>query len=185
MIQLQIKITLLESKPPIWRRFLITDNYRLDHFHQVIQTVMGWTDSHLHDFRIGRRSFGMLLDDGFDLDDIEDETKFYLKDFSLKKGDRIIYLYDFGDGWEHLIEIESVEKVENASLECLKGKRACPPEDCGGIWGYSDMLEIVKNPKHPEYDEYIEWLGGEIDPEYFSLSDINQELKKIDVRYKK
>ena len=140
----QFKILLAESQPLIWRRFTVTDDYRLDRFHQVLQIVMGWTNSHLHEFRIRDRQIGMLIDDGFDFPEVEDETTIYIKDLALEKGDAFIYSYDFGDGWDHVLHLEEISTEALLNPICMEGKRACPPEDCGGIWGYSDMLEVLK-----------------------------------------
>jgi hypothetical protein len=96
-----------------------------------------------------------------------------------KEKDKIVYEYDFGDGWEHDVLLEKIlpadEKLK--SPVCLAGKMACPPEDCGGVWGYADLLEILKNPKHEEYDSYMDWLGGEFDPEHFDKEAVNKILK--------
>jgi len=97
-----------------------------------------------------------------------------------KEKDSLIYEYDFGDSWEHKIILEKILPYD-ASLKvpsCIKGKRACPPEDCGGIWGYQNLVEIIKDPSHPEHEEMLEWLGGEFDPEYFDMNETNRMLGK-------
>ena len=177
---LQFKITLQGSKPPIWRRFQVMDSYRLDRFHQVIQIAMGWHNSHLHEFTIKGRRFGMHIE-GMrdDFDEGEDETKFFLKDFKLKKGDKINYLYDFGDSWEHRLQAEEVSEGVIDFPACLKGKGACPPEDSGGVWGYSDMVEAIKDPKHPEHKDFKKWLPKKFDPDAFDIEEVNAELKSF------
>ena len=180
----QIQIALRGSKPKIWRRILVPSDLLLSDFHKIIQTTMGWTNSHLHQF-IKNRTFytRIMADDNFggDMDNV-DYSKIKISDLLKKEKDIIIYEYDFGDGWEHDIILE---KIENNGMNkniptCLIGKNNCPPEDCGGIWGYSEMLEILKHPDHAEYEEYVEWLGGEFDPKYFDKIEINERLKTQD-----
>jgi hypothetical protein len=174
----QIKITLIGSKPPIWRTVLVPDDIKLGAFHEVIQTVMGWTESHLHQFIANKQFYGMI-DDDLDMGmDVEDETKYKLSQLLTKEKDSLVYEYDFGDSWEHKILLEKILPFDAKTVlpVCLKGKRACPPEDCGGIWGYGDLLITISDPKHPEYEEMMEWLGGEFDPEAFDLEEINENL---------
>ena len=172
----QIKIALIGSKPPIWRTVLVPGNLGLGAFHDVIQVAMGWTDSHLHQF-IANKVFYGIPDDDFELE-MEDEAKYKLSQLLKKEKDTLIYEYDFGDSWEHKILLEKILPFDsNTALPvCIKGKRACPPEDCGGIWGYEDLLETISNVKHPEHADMLEWLGGEFDPEEFDLEQINKDL---------
>lgn len=169
----------MESEPLIWRRFRVTDDYRIDRFHQVLQITMGWNNSHLHEFCIKDWSIGMVYDTYDNFPEVEDETELYLRDMKLKESDSFTYIYDFGDNWQHLLSVEKVYSGELEYPECLEGKGACPPEDCGGIWGYTDLLEILKDESHPEYEEYIDWLPGEFDPDYFPVKAVNQELKSF------
>lgn len=182
----QIQIALKGFKPKIWRRILIPSDLLLSDFHKIIQTTMGWTNSHLHQF-IKNRTFYSVKhpnDDMWDEMDNVDymENKIRISDLIQTEKDKIIYEYDFGDGWEHDIILEKVLPFDIMIKYpiCLTGKMNCPPEDCGGIWGYSDMLEILKQPDHEEYESYLEWLGGDFDPEYFDKDDINKKLKKKD-----
>jgi len=143
---LHFKIVLIESKPLIWRTFKVTDDYRFDRFHQVLQIVMGWNNSHLHDFRINGREIGMVND--FYIDDfpeLEEESKVYLKDLDLKVRDTFTYRYDFGDCWEHVLYLERVSNLELLNPECTDGEKAYPPDDSGGILGYANLMEILKN----------------------------------------
>jgi len=174
----QIKISLIGAKPPIWRTFLVPSDLRLDAFHDVIQIVMGWTDSHLHQF-IANNVFYGIPDDEFGME-IENEAKFKLFHLLKKEKDTIKYEYDFGDSWEHKILLEKIFPFDTKTAlpVCIKGKRACPPEDCGGIWGYEDLLETISNPKHPDHEDMLDWLGGEFDPEEFDLEEINRDLAK-------
>ena len=138
----QLKVTLVDSQPPIWRRFWVPDNFTLDQLHQVLQLVMGWHNAHLHEFQIGNNRFGLPDPSGFD-SEIRDQTTVTLSDLSLMPAATFRYTYDFGDGWLHQLLVEKMLSPTEAPgpyPQCLKGKRACPPEDCGGIWGYEDIL---------------------------------------------
>jgi Plasmid pRiA4b ORF-3-like protein len=176
---LQLKVVLLGvSKPPVWRRLLVPAGIRLDGFHDVIQIAMGWTDMHLHSFTADRQEFGPPGD----MLDYEDETHVTLNALLREIGDRIRYTYDFGDDWEHEITLEAVVPANPAHDRptCLAGKGACPPEDCGGPWGYAGMREALADPAHDEHAEMLEWLGlenaSEFDPAGFDLDDVNAAL---------
>jgi hypothetical protein len=179
----QFKITLNGSKPPIWRRIQVED-CTLDKFHEHIQTAMGWTNSHLHQFEIFEKRYGdpELLDDGFDDFECMDSTKTFLSDILPKTGKRFAftYEYDFGDGWEHEVRFEGNKPKEPGTKYpvCLEGDRACPPEDCGGIWGYVDFLEAIRNPKHEEHESMLKWIGGRFDPEEFDAKKATKAMKK-------
>jgi Plasmid pRiA4b ORF-3-like protein len=172
----QLKVTLEGIRPPIWRRILVRSDVNLAGLHQIIQSAMGWNDSHLHDFTAGGISYG---DRSFGEDmDVEDERKVRLSEIAPQPKDRFRYMYDFGDGWEHIILVEAVKTPEAGARYpvCVTGKRACPPEDCGGVWGYADMLEALADPEHPEHDELKEWIGESFDPEMFDLEQANLRL---------
>jgi len=179
----QFKITLLGSKPPIWRRIQVED-CTLDKLHEHIQTAMGWTNSHLHQFEISKKRYGdpELLDDGFEDFECVDSTKTNLSQILPKTVKRIAfkYEYDFGDGWEHEVLYEGSPPVDLKAKYplCLEGERACPPEDCGGVWGYGDFLEAIRNPKHEEHENMLEWIGGRFDSEDFDAKQATKEMKK-------
>ncbi|MEQ8667943.1 MAG: plasmid pRiA4b ORF-3 family protein [Pirellulales bacterium] len=175
----QFKITLLESNPPVWRRIQVQD-CTLDKLHEHIQTAMGWTNSHLHQFDIRGERYcdPELLDDDFEC---VDSTVTRVSDILPKTGKRFAfkYEYDFGDGWEHEVFYEGsphLEKGEKYPL-CLEGERACPPEDVGGVWGYAEYLEALANPKHERHDEFMEW-SGPFDPDNFDRKKATREMKK-------
>jgi len=174
----QLKITLEDSKPPIWRRVLVLDSIKLDELHELIQIVMGWENYHLHQFHCGG-TFYSLPNDEFDDFDAKDETKYKLSQLLTAEKSSMRYEYDFGDGWLHKIVLEKILPFDS-TVElplCVTGKRACPPEDCGGVWGYESLLEILKDKKHPEHEDMLEWLGGDFDPEDFDLDEINAQLR--------
>ena len=175
----QLKITLKESRPPIWRRFQVRSGVTLARLHRIVQEVMGWLDGHLHQFIVGPIYYG--VPDPDDLSEIRDERKVRLDQILSVPGKKIVYEYDFGDGWEHTIMLEKILAPDSKARypRCLDGARACPPEDCGGIYGYADFLEAIRDPNHEEHEGMIEWIGGEFDPEEFDLEAVNQSLKSI------
>ncbi len=181
----QLKITLKDSKPPIWRRVQVPADIRLSRLHRVIQEVMdGWEDYHLHHFMVGKHPdlefYGIPDPEDWGVP-TKNEALFTLNQILENEGEQIIYEYDFGDGWEHVILLEKILPPEEGVFypRCIKGKRACPPEDCGGIWGYAHLLEVISDPKNPDYNMMLEWLGGSFDPEYFDLNGINERLQAI------
>ena len=180
----QIQIALKGFKPKIWRRILIPSDLFLSDFNKIIQTTMGWTNSHLNQFIKNRIFYTKRMpdDDLWDEMDNVDYKKMKITDLLKKEKEKIIYEYDFGDGWEHDIILEKILAIDDKIKYpiCLTGKMNCPPEDCGGVWGYADMLEALKQPDHEEHDSYIEWLGGEYDPEYFDKDEVNEMLKERD-----
>jgi hypothetical protein len=175
----QIKVTLRGSKPPIWRRFQVASDTSLVQLHRILQCVMGWEDYHMHQFIVGGVMYGNA-DMMEDFDTVEEKTV-TLDQIVRREKFKFIYEYDFGDGWEHELLVEKILPVEEGKTYpvCLTGKRACPPEDCGGIWGYSGFLEAVQDPAHPEHEEMLDWVGGEFDPAAFDLQEVNAELKAI------
>jgi hypothetical protein len=179
----QIKITLKDVRPPIWRRVQVRSDELLEHLHYVIQLSMGWTNSHLHSFTIYGEEYGVPMPE-FDADGFApfDEKKSKLSKVIFGEKFKFSYLYDFGDSWEHEILVEKVLEAD-PQIDypiCIKAKRACPPEDCGGTWGYQNFLEIIQDPEHPEHEEMLEWVGGSFDPEDAELDEANEQLKLID-----
>jgi hypothetical protein len=175
----QLKVTLKASKPPIWRRIQVRGSTTLPKLHTILQAVMGWYDYHLHEFRVGDTHYG-VPDPEWGLD-IKNERRVKLSDIVADVKDRFVYEYDFGDGWEHQIVVEKVLTPEPDVRYplCLTGKRACPPEDVGGIWGYGDFLEAMRAPEHPEHETMLEWIGSAFDPLAFDVEAVNQRLKHV------
>ena len=175
----QIKVTLKHIKPPIWRRIQVRNDITLRRLHEILHVVMGWDGYHLHAFTIKGDEYGEP--DPRDLYDADliDERRVKLGAVVTGAKEKFRYTYDFGDDWEHELLVEKVEAPQEGVQYpiCLKGKRATPPEDCGGPWGYAELLEAVSNPEHPEYAERREWLGDYFDPEEFDLEGINRQLQ--------
>ncbi len=177
----QIKVTLRDTRPPIWRRFHVPSDITLHDLHRVLQVVMGWSGYHLHQFIIGGEYYGEP-DPEYDISETKEERAAKLSQVVPGEKARFIYEYDFGDGWEHALLVEKVlPRDEGVQYPvCLAGRRACPPEDCGGTPGYADFLEAIKNPSgKKEQEEWLEWVGEDFDPEAFDLHEVNEELKGI------
>jgi hypothetical protein len=172
----QIKITLKGSKPPIWRRVEVDDTITLARLHQIVQGAMGWYDSHLHMFTIAGIAYG--LPDVYDEPDVHDERRMRLNQLLSTPKQSLLYEYDFGDGWLHQVLLEKILEPEAGVTypRCIAGRRACPPEDCGGIWGYENLLKAIRDPNHPEHTELLAWVGGTFDSERFTLAAANGRL---------
>jgi hypothetical protein len=176
----KVKVTLRGAKPPIWRRLEIPSGMSLAEVHHTIQNAFGWTNGHLWVFETPDGDYG--------LPDPElghhDAARTTLNRVAAHPGDRIRYTYDFGDDWEHDIVVEDVSPTASDVHypRCLTGRRACPPEDCGGIWGYADLLGVLADPGHEEHQQYLNWLGmdsaDEFDPARFDLTEVNRRLSR-------
>jgi hypothetical protein len=179
----QFKITLLGITPPIWRRIQAPDG-TLDKLHEHIQTAMGWTNSHLHQFKIGAQLYADpdLMEEDFEAWECQDSTTTMLSDIVPSGGERFRfhYEYDFGDSWEHEVLFEGSPPVDPKVKypTCLEGERACPPEDVGGVWGYADFLDAIDNKKHEEHKEMLRWVGGRFDPEQFDAAAATKSMRK-------
>lgn len=171
-----LKIDLMDASPPIWRRVRVPLDISLDNLNFVIQVAMGWTNSHLHSFTFAGGEYGM--DDGEA--DIKDENGVALKKV-LGDAKGFFYMYDYGDSWEHRVEVESIEKksVEWDFPVCLAGERACPPEDVGGIPGYEEFCKTIADPKSADHEETLIWAGGAFDPDSFDINRVNRELRGL------
>lgn len=180
----QIQITLEDSKPKIWRKLLVQSDTLLSDFHKIIQTTMGWTNSHLHHFMKDRRFYSADESEFYDYENPRKvdykKNKIRISDLLIHEKDKISYIYDFGDNWEHVLILQKILPIDSTLLYpiCLAGSRNCPPEDCGGIYEYSYILKILQEPDHEEHKEYKEWLGDDFDPKYFDKDIINVFLHK-------
>lgn len=179
---LLLKITLRDVSPPIWRRFVVPNDFTFADFHESIQIIMGWMNSHLYEFAVGGRHGQRYTGSPFDpfagpMDDFGDNNASdYDLSFIDRKGMKFSYTYDFGDCWDHTIVVEDAnyDYSGESPVVVLKGKRNCPPEDCGGVGGYEHILEVLKNPEKDD-DDLLEWVG-DYDPEDFDMEEINAEL---------
>ncbi len=182
-MDIQLKITLKGLKPPIWRRVLVSEDSTLLDLHDLIQYCFNWEDYHLHLFNIANMEFVQV-------EHFEEDGYLYQEDRLARLGDLVprfvperqsfTYEYDFGDGWELKIEVEKlIRDEENAQMpRILAGRRAAPPEDVGGTWGYENFLEAIQDPDHPEHDDYLTWVGGDFDPEAFDAKAHDKNLHK-------
>jgi len=177
---IRLKATLLGIDPPIWRRFLVPADITLQHLHEVLQAVMGWTDSHLHQFESNGIYYG-ISDPSLGVHRVS-ESKTMLIEVLRHPKDQLVYDYDFGDGWEHEIVLEGVLPQGNDVIVPIveAGECACPPEDVGGIPGYIDFLEALADPRHPAHREMLKWVGGSFDPDYFDVGEVNRVLRGLD-----
>jgi hypothetical protein len=181
----QLQVLLTGSEPPIWRRLQVPATANLSWCHAVLQVAMGWTNSHLHQFISGENIYSdpsVQLEPYAGDPPVLDENKFTLAELLKDADDRLIYEYDFGDSWQHLVTLEKILPIDasaSAMAVCLDGARACPPDDCGGIWGYAELLKALKNKKHPEHRSMKEWLGRPFDPELFDVAKANHWLGKL------
>jgi hypothetical protein len=170
---------------PIWRKLLVRGDINLGLLHAVIQVSMGWTNSHLHQFEIGDTMYSdprMNEENIFDDPPCMDEGRTRLMNVVLQENEGFIYEYDFGDSWIHYIVVEKIHEpgtTHDCIAECLDGGGACPPEDCGGIDGYVELLEIIHDPTHKEYESMREWLGGDFDPDAFDTGKVNRYLRQL------
>jgi integrase/recombinase XerD len=171
----QLKISLRDIRPMIWRRVFVLEDTTLTRLHTVIQTAMGWEGYHLFDFAIRGETFGHGGASG--------SSNITLADCKLQTGESFFYIYDFGDDWVHEVKVEKLlePKAKTFYPLCIDGKRACPPEDSGGPWGYRDLLKVLKNKRHPDYRELRGWVGRSFDPEAFDVEDVNTRLKVLGV----
>lgn len=180
----QLKVTLLDIKPPVWRRILVHPSTPLDGLHEYIQAAFGWWNYHLYEFEIGGRSYG-VPDPDWDVGPPVKKAHRTVLDNVADVRDSFRYTYDFGDCWEHKITVEkSIPITAGMTVPtCTAGRRACPPEDCGGPWGYTELLEILADPSHPGHDERVLWVGGwgggRRDPDGFDPKEFDDNLDAL------
>jgi hypothetical protein len=166
----QLKVTLRGIKPAIWRRLLVPGNLNLERLHRIIQDAMGWEHSHLHSFEVRGVEFGAPdFDDGGFGSEMKSEKRHTLERLVHVK-DRFIYTYDFGDNWVHQVAVEKVTPGEPSAPRCIAGARACPPEDCGGVWGYAELVDALADRHHARHAELAEWIPEGWAPERFDLA---------------
>jgi len=173
----QLKATIVGTKPPVWRRLLVSETTTLANLHEILQAAFGWWDCHLHEFEIGGVRYG--TDDGEGWGPApKDESRARLRTVARERT-VLKYVYDFGDDWDHKVVIEKVlpgEAGVNYPV-CTGGRRACPPEDCGGVWGYEEFLAAISDRDHPQHASMLEWVGGEFDADAFDPTDLSHRLQ--------
>jgi hypothetical protein len=176
-----LRIDLANIKPAIWRRLEVPGPFTLARLHKIIQMAFDWTDSHLHGYDIGGMLFGPGDPDPFGFGVTERKENKYRLDEVAKAGSRFTYTYDFGDDWIHSIKVERIVQPEAGVHypRCTAGKNASPPEDCGGPWGYADMLKALADPAYPERENYLEWLGDDFDPKEFDIEELNAGFRML------
>jgi len=175
----QLRVTLKGVRPAIWRRLHVLGDTTLGELHKIIQVAMGWSNSHLHLFRVDRAEYAEPdPEDPFWGRNLIDERPVALASVAPSRGSRLLYLYDFGDDWQHDIRVEKIllRQEGQAYPVCVDGERACPPEDCGGTPGYAHLRKALRNPRHPEHEFLSEWIGGDFDPEALDLEGVNRRL---------
>ncbi len=181
----QLKIVLIDSKPSVWRLLQVPGDARLDWLHAALQVALGWTNSHLHQFMVREACYSdtRYHQAEFEGDqEILEERKFTLQQIAPREQDTFGYEYDFGDSWVHSVTVQQIlPPAATAVLGalCRDGARACPPEDCGGVPGYANLLKILKNRKHPEHQSMKDWLGREFDAAAFDVATTNLWLRKL------
>lgn len=175
----QLRIDLRDIRPPIWRRVLVPGDMSLADLHNVIQTLFNWLDYHLHIFDIFGLHYG--VPDPDDFMEVRDENDLRLATFIAGEGVSFDYTYDFGDDWRHSIKVEKILEpdAERFYPVCIKGRRNGPPEDVGGPWGYAEFLETIADPDNEEYEDMLEWVGGEWDGAAYDEEAINQRLRHL------
>jgi len=171
-----LKVQLLGIEPPIWRRFAVPSDITLDRLHDVVQIVMGWSDSHAYEFTIKEKRYTEYPESE---EDGAASGEFRLGELVKQRGVKFQYLYDFGDSWHHELVLEDsrFSNLEQGDdIFCFEGERACPPEDVGGIPGYAEFLKALNDPNHEEHQSYMEWTGGDYESESFDAEVVNWEL---------
>ena len=164
-----IKVTLLDTSPPIWRRILVPRDITLRNLHRTLQVVMGWTNSHLHQFVVPAPRQKRK---------VANEHQTRLGELIGTVGARLRYEYDFGDGWQHELLLEEVLLGDDSFQQiCVSGRGCCPPEDSGGPHGFAELLEALQDADHPNHEDACEWLG-DFDPESFSAKEITRRLRR-------
>lgn len=179
----QLKISLQWLEPAIWRRVQVPGDVTLETLHHVIQALFEWEDYHLHDFTIGDRRYGMT-DRAPELD-LKDEAGARLTQVIPDPGGNFTYTYDYGDHWEHAIEVEETLEPDDETKYpvCLDGEYAGPPEDCGGPPGFAELMMAINDPEHPEHEDVLEWVGEDYDPEEFDLEEMNEHMAWVRAKY--
>jgi hypothetical protein len=179
----RLKVTLRHVKPPVWRRIEVSSDVKLSKLAAILEAGMGWLGGHLHAFEQGDVRYEVPdAEWGADVwfgRRVADERKARLGDVLPTIKSRMRWEYDFGDGWEHDVLVEAIERPTAGRRYpvCLTGRRACPPEDCGGPWGYDDMLTAMRDPLHENHAFVVDWLPVDFDPEQFDADIATENMR--------
>jgi hypothetical protein len=181
VVDVQLRIELPHITPLIWRRVRVAEAVTLATLHRIVQAAMGWSDSHLHEFEIARRRYGVPDDEWPESEPLVDERRARLQSFVEAKVRRFHYTYDFGDNWQHAVKIEDLvpRGTDQPLAVCIAGENRCPPEDVGGAHGYAEFLGILSNARHPEHADMLAWAGCPFDPTEFDINMANHRLAYI------
>jgi pRiA4b ORF-3-like protein len=174
-----LRVSLRYIEPTIWRGLSVPADVPLAALHEILQVAFGWQNSHLHDFHVGDIRFGMT---GIEDEMLSVDERAAPLGAVAQEGSFFVYQYDFGDSWEHDINVERVHRDRDETIRCTAGARACPPEDCGGAPGYAHLLEVLANPKDEEYADLKRWVGRSFDPEKFELVTVRKKLATLSKR---
>lgn len=176
----QLKVTLADVEPPVWRRVRVRGDLSLDRLDIVLQKAMGWHNTHLHEWTVGGRRYGVPDPDDPHYD-VKKEWLLTLREAAPIESTRFEYVYDLGDGWTHEVLVERIDAPDPAFRhpQCLAGERACPPEDCGGAGGYEELLAAIRDPRHPDHEDRLAWVGSRFDPESFDVAAVNRKLRLL------
>lgn len=184
MQTIQFKIKLEEINPSIWRRVVVPNHLSFFDLHLIIQVAMGWEDTHLYHFDYnGKHILESDKEGNLPKKSDVDCEKLFLNNAGINVGDKMMYVYDYGDSWTHTIEVEAITPIEEGSEAipvCVSGENNCPPEDCGGPAGYKEMLRVLKDPENKQYADFIALYGDDFDPEEFDMDDVNECFIDVD-----
>jgi hypothetical protein len=179
---LQLRISLLDVVPLIWRSVIVPETITLPKLHVVILWSMGWQGGHLHEFAFMGTRYGEPDPEWDRTDEVKPERRVTLRKAMAGVMNTFEYLYDFGDNWRHLVQVEEIAEMgpeASKLVRCVAGANACPPEDVGGVPGYEEFLQALADPGHEEHEHYLSWVGGSFDPRAFDLDDVNNRLAEI------
>jgi hypothetical protein len=175
----RLKVTLRQVRPPVWRRIEVASNIKLSELSGVLEAAMGWLGGHLHAFEAGGVLYELPDGESFGFPPQRDERKARLGEVLPVVKTKMRWDYDFGDGWEHDVVVEAIEPMRRDATYpvCIAGKRACPPDDCGGPWGYDNLLAAISDPTHEEHDELSEWLRPGFDADAFDIVEATEMMR--------
>ncbi len=175
----RLKVSLTTVKPPVWRRIEVASDVTLSELSDLLEAAMGWLGGHLHSFDVDGVTYERPAPDEGLYPGARDESEHQLSDAFTEVGAKMRWDYDFGDGWRHTIELEAIEAVDPAIKypRCTAGRRACPPDDCGGPSGFADLIDAIADPTHPRHGELTEWLPPGYDPAYFDPDEATDDMQ--------